>query len=413
MNACIITIGDELLQGFTRDTNSEWISKHLLDYDVHTEYKVTIPDDRPKIIQTLKRAISDQYDFIFITGGLGPTHDDVTRNALKLFFEVSTVFDQDHHEKLVEWCHQRNIIPPLNLESQSTILSGSTSIPNPVGSALGMSIKYDGSQIFILPGVPAEMVGMMQETILPKFFLKSDFSRFITLKTVGKGESKISEEISDIIHDFKTDVKIAFLPQYTGVNIRIKRISTRVGIAHTVANLIQKRLKGLIYTNEDQALEEVVGKMLRLNKLTLSVAESCTGGWLSKRLTDAPGSSDYFLGSVIAYHNNIKKSVLEIPDIILEQYGAVSGHTAKLMAESICKITGSSIGISTTGISGPTGGTLKKPVGLVFIGLAFNEQVFASQFNFLKNRTLHREMSCTTALNMLRLLLLENFSDTF
>jgi len=412
LNACIITIGDELLQGFTRDKNSEWLSQRLIKYDVHVESKVTVPDEKSKIILILKRIISDQYDYVFITGGLGPTHDDITRISLQSYFEVSTEIIQEHHLRLIAWYQQRNINPPENLDSQSTILSGSTPIPNAVGSALGMAIKFQGVQIFILPGVPAEMTDMMENTVFPQYFQRAEIQRFITLKTVGKGESKIAEDIKDLIVQYQQDVKIAFLPHPTGVNIRLKQISNKQDLVRTVANRIVKRLNHLVYSLSDQTLEEVIGKLLRTSGLTISIAESCTGGWLAKRLTDNPGSSGYFLGSITAYHDNLKKTVLNIPENILKKYGAVSEQTARLMAESVSRLTGSSIGVSTTGISGPSGGTQIKPVGIVFIGISYNGHTSVNQFNFNMNRNLHREMTCTTALNMVRLLLLEKFSHT-
>lgn len=409
MKSCIITIGDELLQGFTRDTNSEWISQTLMRYDVEVAYKITIPDNKNKIIKSLDWATAENYEYIFITGGLGPTHDDITRNSLKYFFKTSIELVQDHHEKLVDYFNKRKIPVPVNLESQSSILKGSKPISNEYGTALGMSIRFNHSQIFIMPGVPVEMIGMMEQTILPQYFKKSDFFKFITISTVGRGESKIAEEISDIIQDYKNKIKFAFLPKPTGVNIRLKNLSSESSLLIQAVDRINSRLKELVYSQDGETIEHVVGKLLSEKKYTISTAESCTGGMLSKKITDSPGSSNYFLGGIVAYHNDIKKTMLHIPSKVLDQFGAVSSETAKLMATSVKNLTGSMIGISTTGISGPTGGTSKKPVGLVFIGIAFGDKVYSKKFHFLKNRELHREMTCTTAINLVRLLLLEKF----
>ena len=411
MKSCIITIGDELLQGFTRDTNSEWLSQTLIKYDIKVDFKITIPDDKDKIIQSIDQITRENFDYIFITGGLGPTHDDITRNSLTTFFKTSTELVPDHHEKLVEYFNNRKIPLPINLKSQSTILKGSQPITNEFGSALGMAIRFNKSQIFIMPGVPVEMIGMMEQSILPQYFRKSDGPHFITLSSVGRGESKIAEEISDIIQSYKNKIKFAFLPQHTGVNIRLKNLSDDLNLLREAADEIKIRLKELVFSDDDETIENVVGKLLAEKKYTISTAESCTGGLISKKLTDFPGSSNYFRGSIIAYHNDVKKSILQISPNILDQFGAVSDQTAQSMAATVKKLTGSTIGISTTGISGPTGGTLQKPIGLVFIGIAFGDKVFSGKYQFLKNRELHRETTCTTALNLVRLLLLEKLTE--
>lgn len=412
MKACVITIGDELLQGFTLDTNSNWISQQLILHHIDVDLRLTIPDSVVGIHSALNNVLDSEFEYIFITGGLGPTHDDITRNSLKEFFNCDLKVIEDHHESLIKWIKQRRRIIPSNLRSQSTILSISTAITNSIGSALGMKLQSGKSTIFVMPGVPAEMKKMMIDHILPENFSKPDDSQYITIKTSGLGESIISDKISHVIDEFGQDIKVAFLPSHLGVNIRLKNLSSDTLKLVKLRDEISKVLKSIIFTEDDRKLEDVTGQMLSNKKLTISVAESCTGGLISKLFTDQPGSSSFLLGGVIAYHNDLKIDLLNVSSHSLEKVGAVSEETAKKMAVNIREITGSDIAISTTGISGPGGGTENKPVGLVYIGLANADGVIAKQFNFLKNRKLHREMTAATAINMVRLLLLEKYSTT-
>ena len=412
MKACIITIGDELLQGFTLDTNSNWISKQLSKHHVDVGLRLTIPDSDAGIHSALNNVLDNDFEYVFITGGLGPTHDDITRNSLKEFFNCDLNVIDDHHESLIKWISQRGRKIPSNLKSQSTILSISTAIANSIGSALGMKLRSGKTTIFVMPGVPAEMKKMMTDYILPENFTRPDDSQFITIRTSGMGESIIFDKISHVIDKFGNNIKVAFLPSHRGVNIRLKNLSSDLQKMVKLKDEISKVLQSIIFTEDDRDLQEVTGQMLSDRRLTLSIAESCTGGLISKLFTDQPGSSAFLLGGVIAYHNDLKMDLLKVSAETLENVGAVSEETAKAMALNIREITGSDFAISTTGISGPGGGTEDKPVGLVYIGMSDANGVIVKKFNFLKNRKLHREMTAATAINMLRLLLLEKYSTT-
>ncbi len=407
MNACIITIGDELLQGFTIDTNSAWIGQQFLEYGIDVETKLTISDNLDQIISTIKNCLSERYNFIFITGGLGPTHDDITKIALKQLFNSEEVFDAKWYDILTKRFKQRGIKIPESNKSQATILKCSEAIPNSIGTALGMRILQNQTQIFILPGVPQEMKSMMSETIIPKYLQKRKNPQIITLQTTGIPESQLFEDVRDILDEYASDFKFAFLPYHTRVNIRISGIQNDSNI-NQIKDVFQNRLGDLIYGQDDETLPEIVGEMLAKAGLTISTAESCTGGLLGKLLTDIPGSSRYYQGGVVVYSDELKQKLTNVSIDTLIAHGAVSAEVAVEMASGIRKSTGTDIGIGTTGISGPDGGTDEKPVGLVYIGISTKDKIVVNKFYFLKDREMHREMTSFTALNMLRKQLINN-----
>ncbi|MBC8214683.1 MAG: competence/damage-inducible protein A [Candidatus Marinimicrobia bacterium] len=411
MNACIITIGDELLQGFTVDTNSTWISQQLQKVGIDVTTKVTVADGMDEIISTVKYKLDANHNFIFITGGLGPTHDDVTKTALNKLFNSEEVFDEKWYDILTERFAHRGLKIPDSNKSQATILKCSDSIENSLGTALGMRILQNQTQIFILPGVPQEMKSMMTETVIPEYLPNRINPQIITLQTIGITESQLFEDIQDIVEQNSDNYKFAFYPHHTGVNIRLKAINEESDL-YKIKEVLGERLGNLIYGQDDESLSEIVGEMLANDGLTIATAESCTGGLLGKLLTDIPGSSEYFLGGVIAYSNDLKQNLVGVSFKTLETYGAVSKEVAIEMANGIRKKTSADIGIGTTGISGPTGGTEEKPVGLVHIAVSMNDITIVKEYHFLKDREMHREMTAYTALNLLRKQLIFNSNPT-
>ena len=405
-SACIIAIGDELLNGFTSDTNSQWIKEQLIDYDLEVVKSVVVPDDEKSINDEVLSSLS--FDIVFILGGLGPTHDDITKLVLSKTLNLSLKIDQVYKKKLINRFKNRfkNIDSiKKTLDSQCLILENFTSIDNSIGTALGITGKVKKTRFFVLPGVPKELKQMFTDIILPDYFTINKSLNIHTLKTTGITESKLYLLLKKNIQDNKNKYKFSFLPHFSGVNIRISAKEKQKNLKYIV-NQIRVKLGSYIYGDNDDKLEYVTSKKLIDKKLSISIAESCTGGLLTKKLTDYSGSSKYLIGSIIAYSNNIKKNILKIPLDILNKKGAVSKEVALEMSKNISRDYRSDLGVSITGISGPTGGTETKPLGLYYISIKHKDVHFAKKFIFnVNDRITHREVAANTALNMIRLFL--------
>ena len=404
MNTCVLTIGDELLQGFTTDTNSSWLGMTLLPYGINISKKITVGDDINSIVQESKKILDANFDFFFITGGLGPTHDDITKEAFCQLLNDELIFDEVYYSQLKDKFDKRLIKMPESNRSQAMLLKKADSIPNDSGSALGMHILEKRTHIFILPGVPREMKEMVSSYIIPNYIGTAPEENYLTIKTAGVMESRLAESVKELMEKYSNSYRFAFLPHYNGVSFRIRKLDEKNDF-QDVKNDFFKAMQPYAYGINDDSLEGVLGEKLKNKKLTISVAESCTGGLIGKRLTDNAGSSEYFLGSVTAYSNQLKTTLLNVSDGIINEHGAVSEQTALEMAKGIRNKTGSNIGLSTTGISGPGGGTKTKPVGLVCIGLVTPEKSIVKKYNFHFGRHIHREMTTTAALNITRLTL--------
>jgi len=399
--ACIITIGDELLQGYTIDTNSSWLGKKLNKFNVRVQRKITIADELDVIHHELLAAL-DNYDLVFVTGGLGPTLDDVTQTAIKNILGTGLEFDENYFSKLKQKFADRKMSMPPNNRSQAMVINGTKVIPNSLGTARGIHVEKDGRHLFSMPGVPIEMKGMFNEYIIKNYLPKVKKESIALIRTTGIIESNLAEKIKGHIDEYSDRYSFSYLPKFTGVDFKIRQdVPCTVGL-EKVSQYFFEWLSPYAYGWENETLESVLAMQLIQKGLTLSVAESCTGGLIGKRITDIAGSSSFFLGGVIAYSNEIKINQLGISKALLKKNGAVSASVAKLMANNIQSITGSDIGIATTGISGPTGGSEKKPVGLVFIAISYNKNVWVKEFNFFPRRAIHREITSQSALNMIR-----------
>jgi len=399
-NAGILTIGNEILQGYTVDSNSNHISKELTIRDINVTIQLTVPDVISKIKEKIDKFIIKDYDYIFITGGLGPTHDDVTKKALLSLFDCKLFFLKDRHNKLEKKFNKQ--IP----ESQSEILEISKSIENDIGTALGMYINFKKSKIVVLPGVPSEMKQMLNSYFIANKLLPNQTKNILTFNTFGIYETRLSDKMKNIINNYKNKVYFSFLPSYEGVRLRIKILENSDININSLKDEIMNLLGNYIYSCDDVRIEEVILNLLIKNNLTLSLAESCTGGFISKSITDISGASNYFVGSLVAYSNDIKSNFLDIPSATIEKYGAVSSQVSELMAINISKNFKSDIALSCTGISGPNGGTDKKPVGTVYISIKFLDKLVTEKFIFRLNRKSHRMISKQTALYMLWKLLI-------
>ncbi|MCH8012190.1 MAG: competence/damage-inducible protein A [Candidatus Marinimicrobia bacterium] len=399
MNAALIIIGNELLSGFTLDSNSTWMGRKLLDIGIKTMIKLTVGDSGNAIIDSL-RSVDEKYDIVILSGGLGPTHDDVTKKAFCEFIGAELVFDESYFLKLSESFKRRGIDIPESNRDQAYIPTKGEIIPNSRGSALGLKFVKDKTRFYVVPGVPSEMMTMMDEYILPELSEIAPHDLIITtIRTTGLMESALFDTLKDIMKS--TEVDVSFLPGFMGVDIRLSSRNEKVVME--LSSNIYDLIGNFIYSEDWETLEETVGRLLREQGLTIAVAESCTGGLLSDRITNIPGSSDYFLGGMVTYDNQAKQDLLGVQTYTLEEFGAVSEQTAKEMAQGVRRVFQGNIGVSITGIAGPDGGTDEKPVGLVFIGLDFEGDTEVRSFTFTKERRFNKELSAQAALNMLRL----------
>ena len=406
MSVEIISVGDELLTGMVVNTNAAHIAEKISTLGLEVSWISTVGDDAPAIIQAL-RAADSRAQVIIVTGGLGPTHDDVTKKAVCRFFNDRLVLNErilvEVEERLKRW---NRPLGEANLE-QAEVPEKAVLMTNEIGTAPGLAYTQGDRRFYILPGVPAEMKRMLERAVLPQLTSSAvgHYRRSRLLLTVGIPESDLFERLADV-PDRYPGVKIAFLPRRTGVVIRCV---TSCDLPETceeslsrVEEAIREKAERYIFGIGETRLEEAVAELLFREKLTISIAESCTGGLVSHKLTNVPGSSAYFERCVVAYHNRVKVDLLGVPRDMLERCGAVSRETAIAMADGIRRLGGTDIGLSTTGIAGPGGGTPTKPVGLVYIGYSDKNRSFAEEHRFVRDRSWNKERSALTALDLVR-----------
>ncbi|MCK4225056.1 MAG: competence/damage-inducible protein A [candidate division Zixibacteria bacterium] len=411
MRAEIITIGDELLYGQIQDSNSSFISERLTAEGIDVVFKTSVGDDINRMAEAFNIARS-RADVIIASGGLGPTSDDLTKKAVVKAFKRNLIFHQEILKQIEDSFHKRGSPMPKINQNQALIPQGSKALSNLWGVAPGIFLEDKEFLFFALPGVSVEMKWMMENEVLPILRAKKP-ERFILhrkLKTTGISESALYEKIEKLI-DPNGEIKVAFLPGYLGVDVRLTMESRDRDQAQVKIDELEQKIRGVlgtyIYGTDDQTLEGVVGKLLLERKRTIAVAESCTGGLIGARFTNVSGSSKYFERGVITYSNEAKTELLNVPKEIIEKYGAVSEEVAILMAEGVRKLGKTDYGLSITGIAGPTGGTPQKPVGLVFIGFAHENDSFAQKFLFGEDRNSNRERAAQAALNLVRLFLIK------
>ncbi len=413
MKAEIVNVGDEILLGQIVNTNATFLSKALVSAGIEPKWITVLADDREAILNGLKIALK-RADVVVVTGGLGPTHDDLTKYAAAEFFQSPLKINPDIYEGLKRRFEERGRPMPEVNRNQAEVPTKATILSNPIGTAPGLLFEKDGKLCFILPGVPREMERMTRESVLPilarRFEKKRTCLRFKTLRTTGIFESKLMEVLGDV-QKIEQVAKVAFLPHFYGVDVRLtvksnsdSECEERLKKAEA---LVRARVERYIYGVDEDTLEQKVAELLFQTKQTVAVAESCTGGLLSHKLTNVPGSSDYFDRAVISYSNRSKIENLGVSPHTLEQFGAVSEETAREMAEGVRKMAGTNWGLSTTGIAGPGGGTAEKPVGLVYIGLSGEEESTVRRFIFTTDRLANKERAAYAALEILRRRLLK------
>jgi len=405
MRAEIVSIGSEILSGRTIDTNSAYLGRILMECGISVLRKTAVVDSLEEIVDVLREALS-RSDVVITVGGLGPTSDDLTREAICQALGIPLVFKEELAEKIREFFRKRGVrMAEINLK-QAYLPEGAIAIENKVGTAPGFILEKDEKIIIALPGPPSELVPMVEEKVKPYLREKNPGEVIIhrTLKVVGRPESYVEEALQDLMAPQGHPSLAPFAK--TG---EVHLVITAKGDEETAKKMVdeyerkvRERLGEDIYGVDEEELEEVVGRMLRERGLTLAVAESCTGGLLGYRITKISGSSDYFLGGVISYANEVKRDVLGVNEEDLRRYGAVSEQVARQMAEGARRVIKADLGVGITGIAGPTGGTPEKPVGLVYIALATPEETICQRNIFPGDREMVRWRSSQTALDMVR-----------
>lgn len=416
MLAEIITIGDEILIGQIVDTNSAWIARHLNDIGVRVKQISSVSDDRQHILTALAEA-KNRADIILITGGLGPTKDDITKKTLAEYFGVGLIENKEALAN-VESIFLRlrgTLTNMLDVNKQQAMVPENCEvILNKNGTAPGMWFNVDGKIYISMPGVPFEMMYMMEEGVIPKLkaTLKLPVIVHRTILTVGEGESYLADKIADIEDSLPSYIKLAYLPKLGQVRLRLSgdgedETALRKEIEGFAARITERVGKNVV-AQQDIPLEEVVLNLMREKGVKLAVAESCTGGYISHILTQHAGSSDVFLGGAVTYSNELKEALLGVKHTTLDQYGAVSEQTVTEMVEGALANFNADYSIAVTGIAGPGGGTPDKPVGTVWVGVAKRGKTMVKKFTFGSKRIQNIERSAVGALFMLITLLREN-----
>jgi len=405
--ASIVSIGNELLSGQTVDTNASYLSGKLLSTGIPVVSSYTVGDDIDLIVRMLNLASGDA-DVVLVTGGLGPTDDDVTRQAFAKFLGVELKLENDLLEKIQDFFSRRNLQMPAKAKVQAYIPAGAKALTNNLGTAPGIRADIKGKLVIAMPGVPLEMKQMFEESVFAglKRFAGKQTVVVLKLKCFGAGESSIAEKLGDLMQRGRNPL-INCTVQYGVITLQIIATAEDKERAQRMAEKGEKALRNilgeLVYGTGEQTLAEAVGAKLAQQKKTIAVAESCTGGTLAKLLTDIPGASRYFTYGWVPYSNIAKISELGIEADLIEKYGAVSDRVAEAMAQGARKRAGTDFAIGITGIAGPTGGNEQKPLGLVYIGVDSDGGCETKRFIFTHDRDFIRLQAAQTALNMLRL----------
>ena len=407
MGSEILTIGTELLLGQIVDTNASWISQRLAEAGIDVFYKTTVGDNWSRIEAALRLAMS-RADVIIMTGGLGPTEDDLTRDVLAAVLNRPLRLDSAVLRHIEERFARRKMAMTENNRKQAMVPEGAEVLHNPRGTAPGLFLKEPECVFVCMPGVPAEMKPMLAEQVIPRvreaFGIKGRIVSRV-LKACGISESRLDHLIGDYFREMRNPT-IGVLAHAGEIHVRLTcKGGDPEEIARKLDELeakIRARLGHLIFGRDDERLEALVGRLLRDRKATLAVAESCTGGLIANRLTDITGSSDYFERGVVAYSALAKEQLLGVPAPLMRDQGTVSLEVVRAMAEGVRRRSGATFGLATTGIAGPAGGTSEKPVGLVFVGLSWEGGDVAREYRLLGERELIKYRAAQMALEMLR-----------
>jgi len=407
VKAEVLTIGDELLRGEIVDSNKSFLSDALLALDVETCFHSSVRDDPADMTDAFLRAAS-RARIVLVSGGLGPTRDDLTAEVLGQTFGRKLVLDPAALEEIRGFFRRLGRDMTENNAKQAHFPEGAEILPNPIGTAPGFLLEEGGALFFCMPGVPRELMRMMDEQVLPRIASRlgpaKGSLRAALLRTFGTGESALDAELADVAREGSVSLgfRTAFPDNYVRPVARAPSAAEAERLLAETCRTIRERLGAIVYGEGDETLEAVVGRLLRERGKTLAVAESCTGGLVAQKLTDVPGSSAYFLGGVVAYSDASKRALLGVPAELLAAHGSVSDEVARAMAEGARARFGADLSVATTGISGPGGGSPEKPVGLVHIALADGARTHADHFVFPLDRARHRGLCAQVALDWVR-----------
>lgn len=413
MQALILTIGDEILLGQTIDTNSAWIGQQLNAIGIQVTRRITVGDTLESISSALQEGWSS-YDLVIMTGGLGPTKDDITKTAIASFFHVEMVFSEDTYARILRIfdrlgrpateAHRAQCFMPVNAQL----------LPNTMGTAPGMWIEQDHKILISLPGVPYEMKSIMNEAALPRLRQQTGLIAIFhhTLLTAGLGESEIAARLSSIEEGLPDHLKLAYLPALGQVRLRLSAYGGEAPVREAEISAVAGQIKAVlgpaIYAEGDIPLEAFLGQMLLTRGLTLATAESCTGGAIARAITSVAGASRYYLGTMVAYHNELKTKHLGVPPEVLASEGAVSRPVVEQMVRGILTTFQADVAISASGVAGPGGGTPDKPVGMIWIAVGNQNDIRTRRLKLGKNRSTNIEATAILAMNELRLWLLDH-----
>ncbi|MHC4981983.1 MAG: competence/damage-inducible protein A [Planctomycetota bacterium] len=407
MKAIIIAVGDELISGVTVDTNSAYLAEQLAKRGIATEAHWTIGDDEEAIAEAIKRAASCA-GLVVMTGGLGPTKDDLTRQGLAKAVDAQLTLDEASLARIEDFFRIRGRHMQPSNRIQAMIPAGAEALANSRGTAPGIAAGLGNTRIFVLPGVPHEMKAMFERRLLPRLPEQEAVISTRTVQTFGLGESDIASQIADLM-DRKNNVSVGITVSAGLVSLRVtaRARSARAGRRRleSVVRQIKDRLGKLVVAEDEATMASVVGELLRKRGEHLATAESCTGGLVGQLISSVPGSSDYYLGGVVAYANEVKRDSLGVDEKLLAAYGAVSEQVAAAMAEGCRERFASDWAVSVTGIAGPSGGTAEKPVGLVYVGVSGTGDTEVHEHILPGDRQTVRLRTALAALNYLRLAL--------
>ena len=409
MKAEIITVGTEILLGDILNTNCRYLSRELAAMGIEMYYQITVGDNEERLLKTLEESLN-RSDIVICTGGLGPTEDDITKEVCAKYFGYELELHKPSLDAMIERFKHMNRVPTKNNEKQAYFPKEAYILKNDNGTAPGCIMEKEGKMIVVLPGPPREMESMFENYVKPYLSkLTDDVIESEVLRIIGVGESKVENDILDII-DSQTNPTIATYAKGYECTLRItakaKSVEEAKELIKPMSDEMKRRFGQSLYATGETSIEEVVSKMLVENNLKIAVAESCTGGMVSASLINYPGISSVFMEGCVTYSNEAKMKSLGVKKETLDVYGAVSDKCAKEMASGVAARYNTNIGIATTGIAGPDGGTDEKPVGLVYFGIYINGKVISKKYVFNGDRQGVRERAIRTILNDLRLELL-------
>ncbi len=412
MKVSIITIGDEILIGQIIDTNSSWLGKELSKLGLEVECTISIADKKDQIVGSIKPAL-EQSELVIITGGLGPTKDDVTKTALAELMDTEMYFDEELYSYIKSYFLKVGFTLTESHRRQCNMPKGVQLLENKMGTAPGMLFEKDDKLILSLPGVPYEMKWIFEHSFKKLFLSRQPRLQHIdhrTIRTIGMGETRIEAKVSNILERLPDNISASYLPGLGQVKLRLtsRSYEDQKETLDNFADEISQELGNLVYGYENTSFEEAIRDTFLKHNCSLSIAESCTGGHIAYRIISAEGASKFFNGSIVAYSNEVKKKQLKVKESTLENHGAVSEETVLEMLNGLFEVMNSDVGIAVTGIAGPGGGTTEKPVGTIWLAWGSKQKQHTTKLQLGKDRIKNIEYTSIVALNRLRLFLIND-----